>query len=532
MFYVLNIILIGLVLLIAYWWANQGLFSAILHLIAVIAAGAIALGAWEPLTTKLLLRGTPFDDYAWGVSLIGVFAVSLLAIRVAMDKCIRGNVDLPRWANLAFGFPVGLAAGILTIGIFVIGAGFIQSQQEIAGYVGWARSDRTAQVGRRESLWLPVNRITSEFYATLSVGSLRSGQPLKQYNPDLHVQACLVRDTFKNGQAKLSLQPDDATITQLLQCQDSSKYVVQVRFGSGAKDFGEQLTLSSAQIRLIGAASGSDKAEVVYPDHWSQATADGSGRFTFDDKSHYITSVPGQQSTDATIEFSTPTTFTPKFIQIRNTRYSLPTAVPTNCGDGTLRIASRVDPATLAAISSAPSIQSVIAVDRRVRPINASTNKLPAGIQVVDKMLSEGTGTFTKGEGGRISRGLRVNGFYAPKDTAVVQLTVTYGGPVKLYTGPIADRVSDSAKLALVDSNGTPYAPIGYMHIRSADEVDVKLDPQNLVQTIQQLPVLPTSDTQTLKLIFTITEGVDIVGLIWGEEALGSCNLTVQGRSR
>ena len=28
-----NIIIIALVLLIAYWWANQGLFSAILHLV-------------------------------------------------------------------------------------------------------------------------------------------------------------------------------------------------------------------------------------------------------------------------------------------------------------------------------------------------------------------------------------------------------------------------------------------------------------------------------------------------------------------
>ena len=34
---IFNLLIIGLVLLIAYWWANEGLFSSILHLVCVIA---------------------------------------------------------------------------------------------------------------------------------------------------------------------------------------------------------------------------------------------------------------------------------------------------------------------------------------------------------------------------------------------------------------------------------------------------------------------------------------------------------------
>ena len=63
-----NLALIGLVLLIAYWWANQGFFSSLLHLICVIVAGTIALAVWEPVTVNLLLSGGMFDNYAWGVS--------------------------------------------------------------------------------------------------------------------------------------------------------------------------------------------------------------------------------------------------------------------------------------------------------------------------------------------------------------------------------------------------------------------------------------------------------------------------------
>src|SRR5436190_8436030 len=95
---IFNIVIILLVLLIAYWWANQGLFSAILHLVCVVIAGAITLSVWEPLTVGLLLRGNGFDDYAWGVSFIGIFAISLLILRVIMDKTIGANVTIPNWA--------------------------------------------------------------------------------------------------------------------------------------------------------------------------------------------------------------------------------------------------------------------------------------------------------------------------------------------------------------------------------------------------------------------------------------------------
>ena len=88
MIYALNIVLIAMVAMIAYWWANQGLFSAIIHLLCVIVAGAIALAFWEPVTVGLLLRGNAFDNYAWGVSLVGLFVAVLLLLRLATNKLI------------------------------------------------------------------------------------------------------------------------------------------------------------------------------------------------------------------------------------------------------------------------------------------------------------------------------------------------------------------------------------------------------------------------------------------------------------
>ena len=143
---IFNVLCILIVLVIAYWWANQGLFSAIIHLLCVITAGALALAFWERLTVGLLLRGSWFDAYAWGIALVGVFVLALFVLRLATNKLVPSNVDLPQWANLGFGLPVGAVSGVLTIGILLLGLGFVHSQRTILGFVGDARDSSSSIV--------------------------------------------------------------------------------------------------------------------------------------------------------------------------------------------------------------------------------------------------------------------------------------------------------------------------------------------------------------------------------------------------
>ena len=64
MFSILSIGSLLIVLLIAYWWGNQGAFDALIHFIAVVVAGALALSLWEPVTHAFLL--TPaISEYGW-----------------------------------------------------------------------------------------------------------------------------------------------------------------------------------------------------------------------------------------------------------------------------------------------------------------------------------------------------------------------------------------------------------------------------------------------------------------------------------
>ena len=45
----ISLIAFASVLLIAYWWSNAGAFSALIHLLCVITAGALAFALWEPI---------------------------------------------------------------------------------------------------------------------------------------------------------------------------------------------------------------------------------------------------------------------------------------------------------------------------------------------------------------------------------------------------------------------------------------------------------------------------------------------------
>jgi len=528
---IFNIVLIALVGLIAYWWANQGLFSAILHLVCVVVAGAVALAFWEPVTVGFLLRGSGFDNYAWGVSLIGMFVVVLLILRVIMDKVIPANVKVPQWANFAFGLPVGAMAGILTMGILMIGAGFIQSTRSIMGFVGHGRvASKASKIEQTDALWLPVHSLTADFYELVSATSLYptfNDTPLRAYYPNLDAQAAsLIRDSYANGRGKLSLKPSDATIQRFLHSPDTGRYAVSVLFNSGARDFGEQLTVSSAQIQLIGRdpRDRNAKARVAHPDEWTQY----SGHHRFDDASHFVSSEPGQSTAQAILEFKTADLGgqEPAFIMIRGTRYRLPAVEPVNQPEwiqarGGAAVSSG---GNIQLLEGAPSIQEQVTQSFEIRPVTASINQKPSGIELVDRFISAGLGEFATSGGGRPSPKLEIRGVWEPAGTRIVQVDVSRGKPASIYDS----GGKETDKVLLVDGNGRGYQAIGYIHTKPDNKTIVMVDFQNYVPLLRDIPALPTSNTHIMKLLFAVTDGATVRGLVVGESTIGTCSLPVR----
>lgn len=524
---VFNVILILIVLLIAYWWANQGFFSAMLHLLCVIIAGAIALAFWEPLTIGLLLRGNMFDNYAWGVSLIGLFSISLFVLRVAMDKLAPANVDLPHGFNLGLGGLAGAAAGVLTVGIFLIGASFIQSSNAIMGWQGHQRTSN-GQIARTNDLWVPYHQIASEFYDFLSVGALWTGRPLRHYSPDLHVQATSFRDTWRGGQGHVAMPPKSASVKEVIQCPDLNLYAIRVHFDSGAfDDEGRSLIIGASQVRIIGEANGSQEPPVAHPVGWAQYTKESpqsATYYAFNTPGQYATNVPAQQQADVLFVFSTNMP-RPLFMQIKNVRYDLPPATKKVTGPEFETVkrdfappAGQVDLDKTALAILPADIQ----VTNTLRPLTISINQA-GSMTPVEGKLSDGHGVFPS-RGERVGRNLMIDGILEPAGTKVVQLHVGKRSSASIF-GLAAQKAGDQATPYLIDQNGGSYVPFGFIYERPDGQVEIYLNPKDNIRTLDELRTLLRGGDTNIRLLFYVTEGVNIVSFRLNDVTVGNCNV-------
>lgn len=538
MIIIFNLAIIGLVLLIAYWWANEGLFSSLLHLVCVITAGAIALAVWEPITMAMMGGGS-FDNYAWGIVLAGCFVISLVSLRFASDKLVPANLKFPPWANYVIGGLAGLGSGIITIGICLIASGFLQSSNEIMGYRGTGRDENGRAVVTKvgDPIWLNVAQLTSIFYSTLSTGTFYpdiSGSPLKYYNPKLDELSTLVRDSYDGGKGQLSLAPDAAKVTKVAASSDGM-IIIQVSFNATARDFGGQVILGSSQVRLIGKPDGSGDPDIYYPVAWKQELKEGGEvLFKFDDVSHYATGIPGRSETGIKFAFDTrDASFKPNFIQIRGTRLELPSGEPSPLSGfevGLYRGKQLSNEEILQARDPlGKDIQHLVDPTSKIRKLRISTNNIPGTIEFdEDLYFIEGTLSTQWSKG---SSGKKIKGIRASSGTSIVQLNISPGTEAAFED--LLPVISPDSPVVFIDENGRKYQPIGF--ILSDDKtMQLTLTPSSPIQSIGELPIhmLTSSKSKSMSLIFQITNDVRLVEFRVGEFTIGTCNVLVQRKSR
>jgi hypothetical protein len=449
---VLNLLILGLAALIAYWWASQGAFSALLHLLCVIAAGVLAFAVWEPVAIKVLGMGA-LSNFAWGIGLLAPFALFLFVLRLATDRLVPANLNFPQSVNYLVGGGLGAAAGVITMGIVLIGAGLLQSERAFMGYSGWIRSSnsqgRPADTGG--GLWVPVHSLVADFFGTLSAGSFApetGTATLKNRQPNLdRVSMSLARDGAHAGRSRVALPPDSIDVAGVAYAPAATLraaiggtqpvYAVGLTVRQPAYDQGVQFRLSSSQVRLIGEAAPGQTAPTAHPIAWT-ADLPGGGRelFPFDDTSHYVTSVPGQQQVVAWLIFPGKDLAgaTPRFIQVKGVRIALPQFEQV---DATKLMASLMGQGgASAAPTFDPSLRTVggndLRISNKLDPLQLSTNDLP-GMRESDGYLTEGRGTFPRSPGTRVNRSLQVKGILEPEGTRVVRLNISRGkSPVNI----------------------------------------------------------------------------------------------------
>ncbi len=537
----LNVLMIATAGLIAYWWANQGFLSAFFHFLSVVAAGAVAFAFWETIAINVLIRGGGFDEYAWGTALLSVFIVSLFVFRLLFDRLVPANLNLPTWVNLTVGGVFGAAAGILTVGMLMIGGGFLQSANELAGYRGVVRDSQFGgRPGQTSSLYPPMHEWTANFYTALSNGAFSppfSRSSLRRDYPDLaNVAMSLHRDSAYGGEAKTSIVPSSVTVEEIVRADDATAgkggprgvYTVKVTFDRAAFDRGEMLILSASQVRLLGVLPNG-RGIAIHPLTWTQKTRDrGILDLAFDDVTAYATSDPGNERPTLLFHFPIGELggATPEAIQIKGVRFPLPSPIrPITQGDWMIAKATlggaAVGPGVVTFDVSAPFAEDgEILINNNISPLTLSKNMVTGMDFTEDGFLTAGRAEFSKATPFNPGRLLRIKGIVETPGTRLVKVNVSRGqSSIDLFndTNDFRRQAGDGAAPMLVDSAGGTYTAIGYIWIKP-DKVELKIEPTKGIRTVADVPSLPSAGTHELWLLFRVTEGVNLVGLRLGDK--------------
>lgn len=522
---ILSLIAILLVGLIAFVWSSRGFFSAMIHMLCTIIAGAIAFGFWETLGYMIVESspssgtGGAFEGMAWGLALGLPFAVSLIVLRLIADSILRSNVVVKRATDYAGGAVCGLVSGIITAGVLIISIGFFRFGSEFMGYqpIGFAANGSLKRTG---SLILPVDKITASMYAGLSERALSTSEPLAKWHPSLAEFGPTMRVNFGDGKSRNTVKPNQFDVvgrftvggagTQLQSLlTDTLDPTAQnvsdldgkafdpasrieafvVKFSSAAGEKSGKVTVGAGQIMLVAEnADGSERINLHPIAVSSQADAASPifGRWRYDSTGVFISSVGGASEAFFGFEFVVPPGFEPLALYVKGVRTVI---------DGSVKQLGKFPSAAARdmAILRLPALVSggagaIAAIDPagavEVKPVGGP-GSFPPGILVApsvgftiqkgmhdpleidDKnIILGGEKTWAIGELGKMlggERNLRIERFMQDGDTMLVQVNVSMNMPYTLL-GPVAQAADRAtAGPVLVDTEGQAYAPVGFI---------------------------------------------------------------------
>jgi len=274
-----------LVIGIAIFQAYQGLFSAMIMAILTILTAVTAINYYEPLAAAFCGPSSGMTAfYVYPACLAGLFAVSLLVLRVVYDKFIGRAVVLGLWTDRIGGGLMGLVGGMVAVGIWAIAVQMLPMGDAVLGYRPFKNDlTRDQRLGP-----LRPDDFTIGLANMLSEGSLASGEnPLARFGAvhgDLLLELQSQRSTAgKNGRidatenwikVKAYAVPDklgEAWVKQmpsdprLSEGAATSLYVLRVFVSPDAADADKWLRLPGMAFRLTTNRADGKAGRDCYP---------------------------------------------------------------------------------------------------------------------------------------------------------------------------------------------------------------------------------------------------------------------------
>lgn len=586
MMMLLTLIVVGVT---AYIWSARGFFSALVHMVCVLVAGAVAFGVWEPLGYALL-NAAPDRDFgsflggmAWALALALPFAVTLALLRWGIDKLLPANAQCETSVDYIGGGVCGLVSGVISAGILVLSIGYLRVGPDYGGYrpVGYTTGIGRGGLEASSEKFVPwVDRIAAGLYSRLSLTTLRTGEPLAKWHPDLVTEPGALRTNY-DGRSRNTYKPDafnllgiytvgdparpekmDAFLTDTW--DDTTQKVTDlhgeafttgylagyiVKFNSRAKEKVGPVVVGAAQIRLVvKSQQDDDDTKAIHPiaaiTNVEDPTKVEFARFRYNSDELYFSSVGGASEATMAFEFPIPAGYQPIALYVKGVRVNLEetTMQPVNyespmSRDEIVRAGQMVGMGGVGPIIDPNTGQPVQAASGQ--PINAqpaiASNALGFMIQKGterDLTVSQETRGWavrdgevtlkaeqTKGANAGIDQRLQINRFGTDETTVILKVDVSPSHRTPEW-GRELDLADKNAAPTVVDTNGTRYEAVGYVY-KDPAITKMRFTRGQPLKGLSEAPSISrnTPDRQ-LTLVFVVSLGVNIKEFRIGDKVL------------
>jgi hypothetical protein len=329
---------------------------------------------------------------------------------------------------------------------------------------------------------------------------------------------------------------------------------VKFELGSEAKETTGQHMISPGQLRLLCEPLDSANRPTgepsinVFPvaliSQGDSSVADSFGRWRFDAEGLHVSSVGGGSSTLMSAEFLVPTGTRPLALYVKNTRIRLDNAedppakfANTAMRDAQVRAGSILRSARMTDLDRSRSVRikeadiggrgadTTIIVSTRLGLQKAFQTSQKRNLELDDKRrIASGIGGWTPEEVGRgrdISEKLKVDRFAVPDGTLMVQIDVSPQSAASLL-GEVGRNAGANDAYYLIDSQGTAYQAIGYIY-EDKNRYDIRYLPGQPINGLADISVPGLStvrDDQSLKLLFAVSRGVELVSFVIGDKVV------------
>jgi hypothetical protein len=549
-FPVANLMIVAFLLAMIYWWSLQGFFSAFLHLVVVIVAGALAFALWEPLVFNFGMHMQP--QYAWGLWLLGPFVLLVIVLRLATDRLIKMNVQFQSLFSSILGGACGLVSGVLTAGIAVIGLGFLPLPSNLGGYEPFvvAGAGQVEEAG--SGLWVPVDRYADRTFARLSMAGFYTSRPLAVYQPDLPQQAALFRMRYDEN-ASVIARPDSVRVDGVwAQPMPVRELPAAVHAGlGGRRDAGGQKAVVVDTTWAMSAGTFDPDAAVRIPPTQirlvsQQQRPGGGGTLTFHapvafvhqqgDQRVFIpfasadTQAFGNRQTETFgWVFVVPVDQNPRFLMARHLRLELPDAdtdpqafvaamgrpAPQEQPDAAVAEVEAAAPSEVGEREGIRAGHTVAEFEATNRLPTPTSRNLATTLRVQDNGVVEGSASVS-GQPGSLSPNVRVDSIFIPSHQGAIRLRIAQDNAQSLL-GQARVAAASLQGVWLTDERGDTYQPIGWVWHRGGSDMDIWVDRIRQVQTARDMPIARMNQGDHIYLYFAVPRGARIVSYNIGD---------------